>query len=208
MAYDTWFTGGHLLGDDSQGGQSGEKLVELHNERVEPRDLVWILGNAAVNEAGLELLRQMNGSKVLLCGAREPWFHGVTGDIEDDRPGIAGKRWRRGASLVNEQGSLLIMTGATRAPIHIPLGFGIETVKLWSFPYWSHMLERFPDYHPRPHVAGGAVPRWLVYGGDGGAPAVDRERRLINVGVGRRGYTPCHIDDLRADIRANSPKGS
>lgn len=44
------------------------KLVELWNQRITKRDLVWVLGDTAMSVESLDLMKYMNGTKRLVMG--------------------------------------------------------------------------------------------------------------------------------------------
>lgn len=45
-----------------------EKLIELWNKRVEPKDIVWHLGDVALKQSALGIVARLNGEKRLVLG--------------------------------------------------------------------------------------------------------------------------------------------
>jgi calcineurin-like phosphoesterase family protein len=45
-----------------------DAMIQLHNEIVKPTDRVYMLGDIALNNRGLEKVKQMNGIKILIKG--------------------------------------------------------------------------------------------------------------------------------------------
>ena len=45
-----------------------DAMVQLHNELVKPTDKVYMLGDIAFNQRGLDKVKQMNGIKILIKG--------------------------------------------------------------------------------------------------------------------------------------------
>lgn len=59
---------GSMLRDFSNLEEMQETIIERHNALVHPKDRVYFLGDVAMKWRGLEILKRMNGRKVLLKG--------------------------------------------------------------------------------------------------------------------------------------------
>lgn len=193
MTANVWFTAGLLFGERV----GDEAVIKNHNDRVDPRDLVWILGNAATSMTALSQVERLNGRKYLICGPRDPLFAA-------HYPG--GKGLPEAARLgMKAVPSLLgVITGRAyprdRLPIRCYLGFGIGTVDLWHFA-WQVGAARgddlYADYR-RPPTS--KETRWQLCGDRPGHVRSIPERRLVNVTVEAWGR-PVHADEVREIIQ-------
>jgi hypothetical protein len=174
---EVWFTSDLMLDTPER----AEYVVGQFNERVEPNDLVWILGNIVHTVEMLPYLDRMFGRKIVLPGELE-LAHG-----EDAWPGLFP-----GARTVN---------GKSRQPLTIHVGGGLGPILLSSFPYVlasrvsDFSADRFRGWRPRP----AASRKWLVRGSEG--EIFDLERREVGVGFDAHGGAPVHIESVRQSIR-------
>lgn len=190
---DVWFTAGLLLGERTD----CDAVVERHNERVEPRDLVWILGNAATSMSAVPQIERFNGRKYLVCGDLDPAF------AAHHPPG--GKVAEVAKSYMELAPSLLgVVTGKAyprdRMPIRSHLGLGIGTIDLWHFA-WSIG----PAFPGDPYAAYRQPPasrerRWQLCGDQPPQVRVIPERRLINVTADAWGR-PIHAEEIREIVQ-------
>ena len=48
--------------------EMNEALIDNHNSVVRPQDKIYMLGDVAMNKKGLEMVKRMNGTKILIKG--------------------------------------------------------------------------------------------------------------------------------------------
>ena len=144
-------------------------LITAWNDRVDPSDEVWILGDLAMGRltSTVPLVEHLNGEITLLCGNHDmPWFV---------RSPKTHQKWDH----LYEATGIRVLGGHTEQ-----LDVGGCTVDVSHFPYSgdSHDIDRFPEYRP---VDEG---RWLLHG-----HVHERWRqqgKQINVGVDAWGGAP------------------
>lgn len=155
------------------------ELVRRWNERVEPADTVWVLGDVALGpiQRSLDLVGGLGGEKHLVSG-------------NHDRCWPGNRKWERWVDRYREAGFVEIVTRTD-----LDLGDGL-VLPACHFPYRgdSHDDDRFIPY--RPADEGG----WLLHGHVHERWKVDD--RQINVGCDVWGYAPVAAADLRALVAA------
>ena len=130
-------------------------LIDQWNSVVLPGDEVWVIGNFTDRVSGLQVLGELNGTKVLVPGALDPcWPH----------------KWasRRTARRTLREGFRRITTPQTRVQIHE------VNVEVSHLPYRS-------EYRCPSKFAPLDEGRWLLHGSVHGDWRV--RARQINVGV-------------------------
>ena len=155
------------------------ELVRRWNERVEPGDLVWVLGDVAMGpiHRSLALVSELAGDKLLVAG-------------NHDRCWPGNKKWERWVDTYRQAGFAEIVTTA-----EIDLGDGM-VLPACHFPYRgdSHDDDRFIPYRP------GDDDRWLLHGHVHERWKVDD--RQLNVGCDVWDYAPVEAATLRAIVAA------
>lgn len=198
---EAWFSAGHYFGMGA--AESAELLVKQHNERVEPRDTVWLLGNVATGSPeSLKYLARLNGRKHLICGPEDQAFVGHEGFTPAE-----AKRY------LLEGGLSSIVTGKAAKPIQLPFGFGYEPVLLWHFPYVD--APGIDDYATqwRPQPPRIKVRPWLLYGQTPSDLPAAPELRPLVAGAGHDGphrqicvavdawdFAPAHQEQIQGII--------
>lgn len=158
-------------------------LIERWNERVDPADEVYILGDLAMGPIVemLELVELFNGTKFLVPGNHDKCWEGLRRKQKNQVD-----RWRRSY----EAAGLTVLDG------ELALQLGHVEVVVSHFPYEgdSQEVERFPALRPKDRGA------WLLHG-----HVHEKWRqhgRMINVGVDAWGGYPVAEPDLVALIAA------
>jgi calcineurin-like phosphoesterase family protein len=164
-----------------------EHLIRVHNSRVRPDDIVWVLGDVAMGHIAESLAncRRMNGRKFLVCGNHDrptQWQH---------RPDKCAD-WTRRYLLDGGFTAVVLDDPPGSVTVQLPQG---HTATLSHYPYAGESGPNRPDRYSdrRPQDLG----RWLLHGHV--HDAWDTRGRQINVGVDRWGYGPVNADDI-ADI--------
>jgi hypothetical protein len=183
---DVWFTAGHRLGTP---GTYVDTVLEPHNARVEPGDLVWHLGGLTA-PGHLNLARGMTGNITAISAPGDETFVDAQGLGAAD----AAERLRKLSPNVKH-----VVTGRafrkSRIPIVIPLGFGFDSISLWCLPYSGGM-----DTAPwRPPIPSKGERRWLLHAEN--RSAVNPVAREISVHRDAWDGRPVHIDEIREIIR-------
>lgn len=196
---EVWFSAGHRLGRTVKDDPSkidtawSETLIKNHNDRVEPEDLVWLLGGVTGGpeiDVSLSYLSRLNGRIVLVSGLTDRTF-AANPDHEE-----WVRRYRLAAPNVTHiiTGSGFLKSGI---PVGLPGGFGQDPVWLWHWPYTGDVDSA--RYRPRP----GKIRRWLLHGqpySEGGLT-----RRELSVHVATHGFAPISTDDAQQIIRKATP---
>lgn len=158
-----------------------DALVRRWNERVDPRDQVWVLGDVALGRIATSLPRvaQLHGTLHLVAGNHDRCWGG-----HDDARGVAAARERYA-----EVGFVTIDDVAE-------LELDDRTVRLSHFPYWgdSHAEDRFASLRP---VDDGT---WLLHGHV--HTTWRQHAHQVNVGVDAWGGHPVAAADVIALIDA------
>lgn len=197
---EVWFSAGHRFGrlrEDDHAPEVdhdyAEVLIGNHNDRVEPGDLVYLLGNVTDGpeiDVALSYLARLNGQIILISGPLDRTF--VTNDDHEEWV----QRYQLAAPNVAH-----IITGRgfikSGLPIGLPGGFGQEPVWLWHWPYTGDVESA--RYRPRP----GKDRRWLLHGG--AAAEGDLKRRELSVHLAHHQQAPISVDDARQIIRKATP---
>lgn len=165
----TWFTSDLHLGHQNILAYARRPFVDLDemhaeitrrwNERVEPDDVVWILGDLAMGriDETLPICAGLTGIKVLICGNHDrPW----AGNTRDRRHDWA-YRYRTEAGLAVVLPGQLNNQRAMPYVLRSANGNYDRSVYLSHFPYIgdSHDVDRYEKW--RPHDDGRS---WLLHG--------------------------------------------
>lgn len=187
----TWFTAGHNFEGE---GVDAATVLEPHNARVEPDDLVWHLGNLRAPGTVKSHLDEtpvveMLGRLSVIAGPGDDYFAGAGEDFE-----TRAEMLRHAVPQVER-----VITGRafrkSRIPIVIPLGFGFDSISLWCLPYSGGM-----DTAPwRPPIPSKGERRWLLHAEN--RSAVNPVGREISVHRDAWDGRPVHIDEIRDIIR-------
>lgn len=219
FASQTWFTADLRLGDKSAllnrpfetVDEMNTTIIEKWNERVDPGDTVWVLGNFGSGHVydSIALASLLHGRKILVAGAHDQCFHGY----EADRDRGALERW---VAVYREAGFSSVVTGKamlkrTGRPVTIALrhSFGeppVLSVRLSHFPLEGDsdpaQPDRYARYRPRSSTKPGSDP-WLLHGHVGNAWTVND--RQVNVGVAVWDFAPVSSDTLLSVITDGMP---
>lgn len=207
---EVWFTSDHHFGHArinelagrpfSSPEEAAETMIERHNERVEPGDAVWLLGDLCMGTIAesLPYLARLNGRKHLISGNHDRTFAGQESSPQKAAEWV--KRYKGEGGL----SSIITGTGFAKAgrPVQIPFGFEFEPVWLWHFPYTgdSQEGECFDRWRPQPPAKG--TRPWLLHGHTHSTERVDVANRQIHVGVDAWDFAPVRQDQIRDLIRA------
>lgn len=160
-------------------------LVQRWNERVEPHDAVFVLGDlvwGSINSAA-GWLRQLNGYKYLVPGNHDTVWEG------HKNPKVSHRNQLQGMGFS-------VIPGEFRYTFEV--GGGFTKVKLCHFPYHFDNDGRhddpFPDAHPEDEG------QWLIHGHVHTTWKVDRARRQFNVGVDVWDWYPVHEDMILKEV--------
>lgn len=219
FARKTWFTADLHLGHKriielcdrpfATVAEMDAAIVERWNERVDPDDTVFVLGDFAKGDVteSLPLVRTLHGRKVLVAGNHDPCFHGFKGHA----PGPADlARW---VAAYRDAGFSSVVTGRAmlkRAgrPVAVSLRpeFGadpVALVHLSHFPRTGESMpgraDRYPQYRPR--LKAGA---WLIHGHVHNAWTVNG--RQVNVGVDVWDFAPVSSETLISIVQDGMPE--
>jgi calcineurin-like phosphoesterase family protein len=193
-------------------------LIANWNDRVAEHDIVWVLGDLALGpiDESLELARQLNGHKMLICGNHDRAFHGY--------PHPPAKPLEHWAARYRAAGFRDIVTGEathrTGSVITVPLrshwvrrgeteATPPVTVGLCHFPDIGELdpgrEDRYSAYRPRKGSRYRPNPayEWLLHGHVHNAWTVNGKR--INVGVDVWDFAPVAAETLLDIIRNGMP---
>lgn len=238
FARQTWFTADLHLGHENIIRSCGRPfatvdemnrtIIERWNERVDPQDTVWVLGDFAMGSIKdtLLLVDQLHGHKVLVAGNHDRCFHGYKKSRDPDRTHTPAElaawveRYREaGFASVVTGAAMLKRTGrpvTTRLrPEFVSIGRGNQMVpdppdaplvQLSHFPRAGESRPDYPDryvrYRPRP--AGGRKPDpWLVHGHVHNGWTTNG--RQVNVGVDVWDFAPVSAETLISVITEGMP---
>lgn len=167
--------------------QMHDTLVYRWNERVAPSDVVWVLGDVAMNRAGLFQVARLNGTKVLVAGNHDScWeYH---------------RRWARHVRTYMEAGFSLIHTEGHA--VQYRLGAGGPVVNLAHLPYrgaGDHTVtERYSEARLTDDgtalLCGHVHDAWRSRSGPSGSV-------MINVGVDVWDYAPVSAETLATALK-------
>lgn len=165
--------------------EMGDYIMAQWNSLVGPTDTVWVLGDVALGNTALELerIKGLNGVKHLVAGNHDRcWEH--------HKP----KRRRGWLQRYLDAGFVSVSSYHNTT-------IGAHQVGLCHFPYQgdSHPEDRYREY--RPIDRGG----WLIHGHIHEKRRVDRQGRMINVGVDVWGFKPVPESVLETIIN-NTPQ--
>jgi calcineurin-like phosphoesterase family protein len=213
----TWYTADLHLGHEriielcdrpfSSVAEMNEAIIARWNERVEPGDTVWVLGDVALGpiEESLALVSRLKGHKILLGGNHDRLFAGY---------GPAKQRigW---VERYRAAGFMDVVTGVAIAgrghPVRHALRreFGgpmVERVALSHFPRTGESetgrADRFEQYRP-PHAKGKQVDEWLLHGHVHNRWTIND--RQINVGVDVWDFAPVPAEEICAILTEGMP---
>lgn len=159
--------------------EMNRQLVDRWNDRVQPEDVVYVLGDVVMGNVRqmLPVVQQLKGTKLLVPGNHDGCWPGH-------------KRWRREARRYIEVGGFTAVLGTEVDAGVVSLALGNEPVLMCHFPYrGDHTAEvRYPEWRPADN---GAV---LLHGHVHGAWR--RNGRQINVGVDAWDYAPVSLREL------------
>lgn len=218
----TWFTSDHHLGHEKIIALSGrpfetveemnEVLIERHNAVVRKNDLVWVLGDVAMDKIAdtLPLWTRFNGRKILVAGNHDRCFAGAQADPVLRARWVEAYRDKGGfTSVVTGSGWLARPSRGAGIPLLVPRvggAFG-PTVQLSHFPYAGESDkgrdDRYAASRPRPWRRKGEEPVWLVHGHVHERWAVNGAQ--INVGVDVWGFRPVE-DEVVAALVEGGPQ--
>lgn len=186
--------------------EMNETIITRWNERVEPDDTVWVLGDVALGpiEESLALVSRLNGYLMLVAGNHDRCFAGY---------GTVGQRagW---VERYRAAGFSAVMTGMAIANGGHPLRhalrreFGgpmVERVVLSHFPRSGDSVagraDRFAPY--RPPAAKRGPDEWLLHGHVHNRWTINS--RQINVGMDVWDFAPVPASDICALITDGMP---
>jgi calcineurin-like phosphoesterase family protein len=199
----TWFTSDLHFGHERVLGLSrrpfasvremNDALVWRWNQVVAPSDVVWVLGDVAINRGALSHVSRLNGVKILVCGNHDlPWEHNVN--------------WRKHVRTYMEAGFTFVYTEGYALGHEV--GAGGPVVNLSHLPYrggGDHTaVERFPAYRLADEG------RALLCGHVHGAWKTARTAAgtvQVNVGVDQWGYAPVSEEAVRKVLEESSWTG-
>jgi len=232
FARKTWFTADLHLGHEriislcnrpfETVDEMNKTIIEKWNERVDPQDTVWVLGNAASGAMhtpprstadGLVLCNQLHGHKILVAGDYDQCFHGYW---DGNGAQTVARRDFWTAQYRDAGGFADVVTGKamlkrTGKPVIVPLRpeFGMApvlSVQLSHFPRAGDSpldsSDRYARYRPRPAGASKVDP-WLVHGHVHNAWTVNG--RQVNVGVDVWDFAPVSAETLLSVITEGMP---
>lgn len=227
FAHQTWFTADLHLGHENiiescnrpfaTVDEMNKTIIEKWNERVDPEDTVWVLGDFGFGPLyeSIVLATHLHGHKILVAGNHDQCFHGYIKEHDPDvthTPAELG-RW---VATYREAGFAAVVTGRamlkrTGKPVVIPLRpeFGaapVLNVQLSHFPRAGESRPDQPDryvrYRPRP-AAPSKVDPWLIHGYVRNAWTVNG--RQVNVGVDVWDFAPVSAETLLSVITDGMP---
>jgi calcineurin-like phosphoesterase family protein len=227
FARQTWFTADLHLGHENiisscqrpfeTVDEMNRTIIEKWNERVDPADTVWVLGDFALGPIleSIVLVSQLHGHKILVAGNHDRCFHGYkkSRDPELTHTPVELARW---VATYKEAGFADVVTGQamlkrTGRPITVPLRpeFGADpvlSVQLSHFPRAGESRPGYPDryvrYRPRP-AARPKDDAWLVHGHVHNGWTVNE--RQVNVGVDVWDFAPVSAETLLSVITDGMP---
>lgn len=225
FARKTWFTADLHLGHEKiielccrpfrTVDEMNRMIIEKWNERVDPDDTVWLLGDVAMGQIDdtLKLIEQLHGNKILVAGNHDRCFHGYQGKADTPYSPAELADWVRryrdaGFSSVITGQAMLKRSGK---PVVVPLRpeFGTDPVlgvQLSHFPREGESEPGRPDryerYRPRPAVSTKTEP-WLVHGHVHNAWTING--RQVNVGVDVWDFAPVSAETLLSVITEGMP---
>lgn len=222
FARQTWFTAdlhlGHariieLCGRPFETvDEMNRTIIERWNERVDPDDTVWVLGDVAMGviAESLALVHLLHGHKILIAGNHDRCFHGY-GDHATRADKLA--RWtdsyrEAGFSSVVDGAAMLKRTGRpATAPLRHSFGEPhVLTAQLSHFPRAGESEPDRPDryqrYRPRPAAKSSTEP-WLLHGHVHNAWTING--RQVNVGVDVWDFAPVSSETLLSVITDGMP---
>lgn len=227
FARKTWFTADLHLGHEhiislcnrpfATVDEMNKTIIEKWNERVDPEDTVWVLGDFAMGpiKDTLLLADQLHGHKILVAGNHDRCFHGykVSRDPVVLHTPAELAHW---VGLYKIAGFADVITGQamlkrTGRPVVVPLRpeFGMDpvlSVQLSHFPRAGESRPDYPDryvhYRPRPNGPSKRDP-WLVHGHVHNGWTVNG--RQVNVGVDVWDFAPVSTETLLSVITEGMP---
>lgn len=211
----TWYTADLHLGHEriielcarpfDSVAEMNEAIITRWNERVEPADTVWVLGDVALGpiEDSLALVSRLHGHLILVAGNHDRCFAGY-GSVKQ-RIGWV-ERYRTA-------GFTDVVTGVAIAgrghPVRHALRreFGgpmVQRVALSHFPRSGESTagraDRFADYRP---PVGKKADEWLLHGHVHNGWTING--RQINVGVDVWDFAPVPAEEICAIIADGMP---
>lgn len=213
----TWYTADLHLGHEriielcerpfASVTEMNEAIVTRWNERVEPGDTVWVLGDVALGsiEESLALIGRLKGYKILLGGNHDRCFAGY-GPVKKRLGWV--ERYRAAGFMDVVTGIAIAGRGhpvrhALRREFGGPM---VERVALSHFPRAGESRpgreDRFEQYRP-PHAKGRQVDEWLLHGHVHNAWTVNG--RQINVGVDVWNFAPVLAEEICSVITDGMP---
>jgi calcineurin-like phosphoesterase family protein len=234
FARQTWFTADLHLGHEkiielcdrpfATVDEMNTTIIEKWNERVDPGDTVWVLGDFATRQIkdALPLAACLHGRKILVAGDHDPCFHGYIRKSQDSQTLTYGDGSMDKQMLAHQVdhyravGFSSVVTGKaarkrTGRPVVVPLRpmFGepsVLSVQLSHFPRAGDSdpstPDRYLDYRPRTTTSRAPQP-WLLHGDVHRAWTVNG--RQVNVGVDVWDYAPVSAETLLSVIREGMP---
>jgi calcineurin-like phosphoesterase family protein len=211
----TWYTADLHLGHEriielcgrpfSSVAEMNEAIVTRWNERVEPGDTVWVLGDVALGsiEESLALVSRLHGHKILVAGNHDRCFAGY--GTPKQRFGWV-ERYRAA-------GFADVVTGVAIAGRGLPIRhalrreFGGPVVAhtiLSHFPRTGEsrqIADRYQEY--RPPSSKRADDEWLLHGHVHNRWTVDK--RQINVGVDVWDFAPVPAETICSIVTDGMP---
>jgi calcineurin-like phosphoesterase family protein len=148
-------------------------LVERWNDKVEPGDTVWVLGDVALSPKAIAPVSGLNGHKILVAGNHDACWDRHRG-------------YRNKIDAYRTAGFVEVHTSGVVDDHRI----GHRTVRLAHLPYVGDHTDsdRYADRRPlddgRPLICGHVHTRWRTRG------------RQINVGVDMWDYAPVSTETL------------
>jgi calcineurin-like phosphoesterase family protein len=234
FARQTWFTADLHLGHEkiielcdrpfATVDEMNATIIEKWNERVDPEDTVWVLGDFAMGQIKdtLPLVARLHGRKVLVAGNHDRCFHGYVLKRQGNQVLTYGDE-PFGKQMLDHQaawyraaGFSSVVTGRaarkrTGRPVVVPLRptFGepsVLSVQLSHFPRAGESdpstSDRYLDYRPKSPGNPRNVP-WLLHGHVHRAWTVNG--RQVNVGVDVWDYAPVSAETLLSVITEGMP---
>lgn len=212
----TWYTADLHLGHEriielcdrpfGSVGEMNEEILTRWNERVEPGDTVWVLGDVALGpiEQSLALVSRLHGHKILVAGNHDRCFAGY---------GTAKQRlgW---VERYQAAGFADVVTGVAIADRGLPVrhalraefgGPPIARVVLSHFPRTGEsgiQNDRYQGY--RPPSGGKADLEWLLHGHVHNRWTI--HRRQVNVGVDVWDFAPVPAETICSIITDGMPE--
>lgn len=186
--------------------EMNETIIFRWNERVEPDDTVWVLGDVALGsiEESLALVSRLNGYLILVAGNHDRCF-ASRGTAKQQAEWVQRYRAAGFASVVT---GAAIANGGQPLRHALRQEFGgpmIEQVTLSHFPRTGESnpdrADRFAAY--RPPVARKGPDEWLLHGHVHNRWTING--RQINVGVDVWDFAPVPASDICSIIADGLP---